>query len=102
MVKPTRNGSDGRDERGRFAPGNVGGPGNPHAKQTGKLRSAMLKAVTEKDMRDVVMKLVELAKSGNVPAAKEVLDRCLGRPVEADLIERLDQVEELLKETPYL
>ncbi len=102
MVKPTRNGSDGRDERGRFAPGNVGGPGNPHAKQTGKLRSAMLKAVTEKDMRDVVMKLVELAKSGNVPAAKEVLDRCLGRPVEADLIERLDQVEELLKESPYL
>ena len=102
MVKPTRNGSDGRDERGRFAPGNIGGPGNPHAKQTGKLRSAMRKAVTEKDMRDVVMKLVELAKSGNVPAAKEVLDRCLGRPVEADLIERLDQVEELLKETPYL
>ncbi len=35
MVKPTRNGSDGRDERGRFAPGNSGGPGNPHAKQTG-------------------------------------------------------------------
>ncbi len=102
MVKPLRNGSDGRDERGRFAPGNSGGPGNPHAKQTGKLRSAMLAAVTEKDMRDVVMKLVELAKSGNVPAAREVLDRCLGRPVEADLIERLDQVEELLKETPYL
>ena len=102
MVKPSRNGSDGRDERGRFAPGNVGGPGNPHAKQTGKLRSAMLKAVTEKDMRAVVMKLVELAKSGNVPAAKEVLDRCLGRPVEADLSERLEQVEELLKETPYL
>lgn len=101
MANPSRNGSDGRDERGRFAPGNRGGPGNPHAKQTGKLRSAMLKAVTEKDMRDVVMKLVELAKSGNVPAAKEVLDRCLGRPVEVDLIERLDQVEELLKETPY-
>ncbi len=101
MVKPSRNGTVGRDERGRFAPGNPGGPGNPHAKQTGKLRSAMLKAVTEKDMRDVVMKLVELAKSGNVPAAREVLDRCLGRPVEADLIERLDQVEELLKETPY-
>ncbi len=102
MTNPSRHGSDGRDERGRVAPGNSGGPGNPHAKQTGKLRSAMLKAVTEKDMRDVVMKLVELAKSGNVPAAKEVLDRCLGRPVEADLIERLDQVEELLKDTPYL
>ncbi len=102
MVQPSTKGSNGRDEHGRFLPGHPGGPGNPHAKQTGKLRSAMLKAVTEKDMRDVVMKLVELAKSGNVPAAKEVLDRCLGRPVEVDLIERLDQVEELLKETPYL
>ncbi len=137
MVNPSTKGSNGRDEHGRFMPGHPGGPGNPHAKQTGKLRSAMLKAVTEKDMRDlgsssrrpcgarsnrsgvnsvlwaiaavtekdmcdVVLKLVELAKSGNVPAAKEVLDRCLGRPVEADLIERLDQVEELLKETPYL
>lgn len=101
MVNPSTKGSHGRDEHGRFLPGHPGGPGNPHAKQTGKLRSAMLKAVTEKDMRDVVIKLVELAKSGNVPAAKEVLDPCLGRPVEVDLIERLDQVEELLKETPY-
>ena len=98
MVKPTPNGPNGRDDRGRFAPGNVGGPGNPHAKQVGKLRSAMLKAVTEKDMRAVVMKLVELAKSGNVPAAREVLDRCLGRPVEADLLERLEQLEELLSQ----
>ncbi|MEE8154364.1 MAG: hypothetical protein V3T53_05335, partial [Phycisphaerales bacterium] len=70
MVQPSTKGSNGRDEHGRFLPGHPGGPGNPHAKQTGKLRSAMLQAVTEKDMCDVVMKLVELAKSGNVPAAK--------------------------------
>ena len=49
MVKPSTKGSNGRDEHGRFLPGHPGGPGNPHAKQTGKLRSAMLKAVTEKD-----------------------------------------------------
>ena len=98
MVKPTPNGPNGRDERGRFAPGNVGGPGNPHAKQVGKLRSAMLAAVSDKEMKAVVKKLVELAKGGNVPAAKEVLDRCLGRPVEADLLERLEELEELLSQ----
>ena len=98
MVKPTPNGPNGRDERGRFAPGNVGGPGNPHAKQVGKLRSAMLAAVSDQEMKAVVKKLVELAKGGNVPAAREVLDRCLGRPVEADLLERLEELEELLSQ----
>ena len=98
MAKPTPNGPNGRDEHGRFAPGNVGGPGNPHAKQVGKLRSAMLAAVSDKEMKAVVKKLVELAKSGNVPAAREVLDRCLGRPVEADLLERLEELEELLSQ----
>ena len=98
MGKPTPNGPNGRDERGRFAPGNVGGPGNPHAKQVGKLRSAMLAAVSDKEMKAVVKKLVELAKGGNVPAAREVLDRCLGRPVEADLLERLEELEELLSQ----
>ncbi len=94
---PTPNAANGRDEHGRFAPGNPGGPGNPHAKKVGKLRSAMLNAVTEAELTSVIKKLVELAKSGNVPAAKEVLDRCLGRPVEADLLERLDELETMLK-----
>ena len=98
MVKPSTNGSNGRDEHGRFLPGHPGGPGNPHAKQVGKLRSAMLAAVSDKEMKAVVKKLVELAKGGNVPAAREVLDRCLGRPVEADLLERLEELEELLSQ----
>ncbi len=55
----------------------------------------MLAAVSDAEMKAIVAKLVELAKGGNVPAAKEVLDRCLGRPVEADLLERLDELEEL-------
>ena len=94
---PSQNGLNGRDEKGRFAPGNPGGPGNPHARKVGKLRSAMLNAVTEAELTAVIKKLVDLAKSGNVPAAKEVLDRCLGRPVEADLLERLDELETMLK-----
>jgi hypothetical protein len=54
----------------------------------------MLDAVSEEDMRALLGKLVELAKAGNLQAAKEVLDRCLGRTLEADLLERLEQLEE--------
>ena len=93
---PSRNGVNGRDPAGRFAPGNAGGPGNPHAKQVGALRSAMLRAISEEDMQEIVAKLVALARSGNVPAAKEVLDRCLGKVQEADLLERLDLLEGVL------
>jgi hypothetical protein len=37
--------------------------------------------------------LVKSAKEGNVAAAREVLDRCVGRPLEADLLERLEALE---------
>ncbi len=41
-------------------------------------------------------KLVELAKSDNAHAAREVLDRCLGKPQEADLIERMERFDALI------
>lgn len=85
----------GRDGRGRFAPGNPGGPGNPHASQVGALRAALLAAVTPEDLTAIVGKLVELAKGGDVRAIREVLDRTLGRPIEADLLERLAHLEAL-------
>ncbi len=94
MSPPSPNGGNGRDGRGRFAEGNVGGPGNPHARHVGQLRSALLAAVTREDMEAVIRKLVELAKNGNIQAAKEVLDRCLGKPQEADLIERIEHLEQ--------
>ena len=93
---PSPNGLNGRDTAGRFAPGNSGGPGNPYAKRVAALRAAMLDGVAEEDMRAVLSKLVELAKAGSIPAAKEVLDRCLGRTLEADLIERIEQLEDAL------
>lgn len=41
-------------------------------------------------------KLVELAKSDNAHAAREVLDRCLGKPQEADRIERMERFDALI------
>lgn len=70
---------DGRGAGGRFVAGNRHGRGNPHAKQHAMLRETLLSAVTPDDLRAVVRGLVEQAKAGNVPAARELLDRVIGR-----------------------
>lgn len=93
---PNGDNGNGRDSRGRFTTGNSGGPGNPYAQQVGRLRTAMMEAVTEQDLREVVEKLVRLAKYGDVPSIRLLLDRLLGRPVEADLIERIERLEAAL------
>ena len=86
----------GRDpETGRFLPGNGGGPGNPFAAKVARLRGALLEAVTEEDIREIVEALVEEAKAGDVVSAREVLLRTLGKPIESDLLERLERLEEL-------
>jgi hypothetical protein len=69
-----------RDPLGRFAPGNRAGRGNPHAARVSALRSALLDAVTPDDLRAVVAALVDRAKGGDVAAARELLDRAIGKP----------------------
>ena len=70
---------NGRLNNGRFGIGNGGGPGNPFASQVGKLRSVLLETVTPDDMKAVVVKLIELAKGGDLPAMKLLLDRTCGK-----------------------
>jgi hypothetical protein len=94
---PSTNGANGgRQDGGRFAKGNPGGPGNPHARRVARLRSALLKAVTPADMKAIVARLVQDARAGNVQAAREVIERSLGKPVETDLLERIERLEQLL------
>ena len=76
MPTPSTN---GRTPRGQFATGNPGGPGNPYARRTAALRSALLDAVTEADIRAIAKALVKRARDGEVPAVRELLDRLLGR-----------------------
>jgi ribosomal protein L17 len=54
--------------------------------------------VKPQDLREVVLALVSKAKSGDVAAAKEVLQRLLGPPVELDLIDRLAALEQKINE----
>ena len=95
-TSPSPTGSGGRDKRGRFGPGNKSGTGNPYAKRVAQLRSAMIATVTEQDIAEVITKMLELAKGGDMVAAKELLLRTLGKPTEADLLERIERLERKL------
>ena len=90
MTTPSPNGRDGR---GRFATGWRGGPGNPYAAAVGAWRRALTATLTVDDMTAVYRALIDAAKRGEPWAVRELLDRTLGRPVEADLIERLESLE---------
>jgi hypothetical protein len=52
-----------------------------------------MRAIGPEDIEAIARRLVAQAKAGDVRAIREVLDRTLGRPVEADLIARLEAVE---------
>jgi len=45
-------------------------------------------------MREVITALVDKAKAGSIAAARVLFDRVLGKPVEADLIARIEALEE--------
>jgi hypothetical protein len=98
MSKPSTNGDNGKDAAGKFVAGNKGGPGNPFSRQVAKLRSALLQTVTTQDIIAIVKVLIKKAKKGNVACAKEVLDRSLGKPVETDLYEKLENLEKAVDE----
>lgn len=95
IMKPSTTGNNGRDGQGRFKHGNKAAKGNPHASKVAKLRSALLDAVTEDDIKRCVSALLAQAEKGNVQAIRELLDRCLGKAEALDLIERLERMEEV-------
>jgi len=95
---PSPNGSNGRDQNGRFSPGWKGGPGNPQAKRVAALRKALLDAVTPEDFATIVANLVEQAKAGDLAAVKELFNRTLGTAVPSDVLDRIEQLETAIAE----
>ena len=78
-IAPSSNGLNGRDSTGRFTKGNPGGPGSPYARRVSDLRRTLLEEVSDSDLRELVRTLVERGKRGDVMAAREVLDRLMGK-----------------------
>jgi len=96
-MSPSRKGANGRDARGRFVPGNAGGPGNPHAAQVARLREELLQAVTAADLRDVIEAILVKAKTGDPIAAKLLFDRLLGPAIAIDIMERIEALETVVR-----
>jgi len=67
------------DTKGHFKKGNPGGTGNPNILIQMKYRKAIAQAVTAKDLKEILKKLVEKAKNGDNIAAKIIIERCLGK-----------------------
>jgi hypothetical protein len=94
---PFGNGN-GRDGKGRFAPGNPGGPGNPNASKIAKLRGVVYMAITQEDMRKNVQRLRDVrddpkSKPADVIAAVKALNEmAIGGT--ADLVERIEVLEQ--------
>ena len=81
---PSSNGSNGaaenRDRRGRFVRGNPGGPGNPFGRKVAALRAALIDCITPQDIQRAIAARLRGAETGNVPAARLLLDYAVGKP----------------------
>lgn len=82
-----------RDANGRFQPGNNFGRGNPQQAKINRIRAAFTRVVTIEDVEEIVRKLVAMAKSGDLEAIKEVLNRTMGRPAQSDVSEAIEDLQ---------
>ena len=53
------------------APGNLGGPGNPYARQVAAMRKVMVNFFNEERMRELAFILYEKAARGDMAAARD-------------------------------
>jgi hypothetical protein len=82
-----------RDPMGRFASENQGGPGNPFARLMGMLRCALVRRIKPEAVEAIADVLIDMAKAGDVPAARVVLSYGIGKPTEAVNPDTLDLAE---------
>jgi hypothetical protein len=94
---PNSNGDPERDTRGRFLPGNGGGPGSPLARHARELRErlneALFKTCSPDRLLAAVDAVLKLAEAGDVAALKLLCERISGPPIPAELHDRLEALE---------
>jgi hypothetical protein len=95
---PSTHGGDGRRPDGKFAQGNRLGRGNPLAGRAARIRAVLLRELTPTAARKIARELIRKAESGDLAAAREILDRTIGKASETELRERIDALEALIGE----
>ena len=80
---------------GRFAAGNTEGK-NSAAIAANNLRERLFKIVTPDRFAAAWEALLEKAEAGDINALREMNSRVLGKPLEFDLLGRLEEIEEKL------
>lgn len=95
---PSTDGPNGRDGRGKFARGNKLGRGSPLAAKAAKLRAALFRAVSERDVESIAKALAREAKAGDVQAARIVLGYLIGEPLPHDVLAELEEMRGKLAE----
>ena len=83
----------GRDAKGRFTLGNLGGPGNPFNRQISALRKELANTCTPERLRKIANKMMDLADNGDVAAARLVFTFVLGKPTVMPNPDRVDADE---------
>jgi len=71
-----------RNENGQFAKGNGGGPGRPRLDAEQKYLRTLHRSLLQRDVREIVKKLIGKAKTGNIQAAKVLLEYAIGKPTQ--------------------
>ncbi len=99
--QPLPNGDQtGRNAKGQFVRGCVGGPGNPNAASVSRNRARLYEVVRTADIDLAIKTMRDVMRNGKdsdrLAAARLLLDRALGPIAAVDLDERLTQAEQLL------
>jgi hypothetical protein len=89
---------DQRDGHGRFLPGCKGGPGNPNLRKLAVWKEALVRAISAKDIREIVRALLKEAKNGSIPAAVEILNRTIGKAAPDDLAAEITELGNMILE----
>ena len=90
-----------RQAGGRFAPGTGGGPGAPpvtHARELRRrLNEALFKTCSEDRLLAATDAILRSAEAGNVKAYKLLCERIGGPPINSEIAERIEALEEKMK-----
>jgi hypothetical protein len=88
----------------RFQAGNKAAVGHkcPAARRAQILKRVVQTTLTRKDVRDIVLKLIEQGKTGDIPSIRTLFDYALGRPEPMPMVLSGDEEHIVIEWDPSL